>query len=289
MNIFRTSWVIFAVSLAISTVSAQESVQAESIRIKRGELSVLFPDNSDFPDILSGIDSLFNVAQSADFDAYDPDTVGASAGRNFEHIISGHASSNSKFTPRHGRYTLHQLPYEKSVVLVRRARDSPWKVASTLKYTVNEPYYVDCEFRCTPEDASLFGPRNYAIIFFANYMNDVSLHFRGHNTSNAVESWIRADAPQGHPDWTGGGNYRARAVADLGYDVDVDFRLNTWTYDWPRIARSFYYSRADNGMSLTLMFDRLQSDEDQIRFSLYKFKLPQHPRPAWDFQDDCTC
>ena len=37
-------------------------------------------------------------------------------------------------------------------------------------------------------------------------------------------------------------------------------------------------------MTLILMFDRLHAARDQIRFSLYKFKLPKHPRPAWDFQ-----
>ena len=37
-------------------------------------------------------------------------------------------------------------------------------------------------------------------------------------------------------------------------------------------------------MTLILMFDRLSSPRDQIRFSLYKFKLSKFPRPAWDFQ-----
>ncbi len=70
----------------------------------------------------------------------------------------------------------------------------------------------------------------------------------------------------------------------LEYDEDVEFRLNTWSYDWPRIAKPFYYGRASRGMTLILMFDRLYSDRDQIRFRLYKFKLPRHPRPAWDAQ-----
>ena len=37
-------------------------------------------------------------------------------------------------------------------------------------------------------------------------------------------------------------------------------------------------------MALILMFDKMQSREDEIRFSLFKFKVPRHPRPAWDFQ-----
>jgi len=33
------------------------------------------------------------------------------------------------------------------------------------------------------------------------------------------------------------------------------------------------------------MFDRAFSERDQVRFSLFKFKVrPGHLRPAWDFQ-----
>jgi hypothetical protein len=182
---------------------------------------------------------------------------------------------------------LHKLPDGKSVSLVRRAEDCPWKVPSTLVYEVNEPHYIDFIFRCSPQDASLFGSRGYALFFFANYMNDVediAIHFRGHESPHGNEVWIAVDAPKGHPDWNGGGNYRALPADDLGQDDDVEFRLNTWSYDWPRIAKPFFYGRANRGMCLILMFDRLHSERDQIRFSLYKFKLSKHPRPAWDFQ-----
>lgn len=37
-------------------------------------------------------------------------------------------------------------------------------------------------------------------------------------------------------------------------------------------------------MALTLMFDKSHTPLDEIRFSLFKFKLPKFPRPAWDFQ-----
>ena len=37
-------------------------------------------------------------------------------------------------------------------------------------------------------------------------------------------------------------------------------------------------------MTFMLMFDRLVTEAEQIRFSLYKFKLPSVQRPAWDFQ-----
>lgn len=274
--------------VASSSAQTDESIATAAIvRIERGELAATFRDNSESPQLLSGIDSLFHLTQAPNFDAFDPTARGASAGLNFEHIISGQETPHNKFTPRHGPFTLHQLPDGRSVRLVRQAEDCPWKVASTLEYTVTEPHYIDFTFRCTPQDAFLFGHRGYAIFFFANYMHDVadvSLHFRGHRAPGSAEEWIAADAPQGHTDWNGGGNYRALAAEDLTYDDDVTFRLNTWSYDWPRIARPFYYGRAAHGMTLILMFDRLYSDRDQIRFSLYKFKLPKHPRPAWDFQ-----
>ena len=37
-------------------------------------------------------------------------------------------------------------------------------------------------------------------------------------------------------------------------------------------------------MVFMLMFNKMYSDEDEIRFSLFKFKLRRFPRPAWDFQ-----
>jgi hypothetical protein len=96
---------------------AQEDETAETVRVDRGDLSVTFRDNSKSPGELSGIDALLNTKDAADFDAYDPDTIGASAGLNFEHIISGHANSNNKFTPRHGTYRLHRMPGDGRVVL----------------------------------------------------------------------------------------------------------------------------------------------------------------------------
>ena len=273
--------------LSTVNLSGRELKPVESFQIRDSELSISFRDNSNSPRVLSGIDSMINVKAAPDFDAFDPDTTGASAGLNFEHIISGHRNPNNKFTPRHGIFRLYAQPDGKSATLVRRAADSPWNVDSTLTYRIVEPHYVDFEFRCTARDASKFGRHGYALFFFANYMNDVvdtALHFRGRAGQDHPEQWISANAPEGHKDWNGGGNYRALDAKDLPYDDDVRFRLNTWSYDWPRIAKPFYYGLAQHGMTLMLMFDRLSSDRDQIRFSLYKFKLPRHPRPAWDFQ-----
>ncbi|MBI3850699.1 MAG: hypothetical protein HY298_10575 [Verrucomicrobia bacterium] len=86
---------LFAVSLVAVRLGAVEidGEKVETAEIVQGDLRVLFRDNSQSPKILSGVDSLFNTRAAQNFDAYDPDSPGASAGLNFEHIISWPAPS----------------------------------------------------------------------------------------------------------------------------------------------------------------------------------------------------
>ena len=261
----------------------------DTVRLAAGDLEVVIRDNAGSPEVLSGLDSLVNTRDAPGFDAFDPDARGASAGINFEHIISGHRSRANGFAPRRGRYDLHRLlgPYSPSAMLVRYREDCPWDVSSTLRYTVTAPHYVDIHFRATPWTKDLFGARGHAVFFFASYMNDVSevpIRFRGVKGPGEAESWIAADAPPGHPDWNGGGTYRHVDAAALEYDADHDFKLNSWSYGWPRYTQPFFYGRAARDMVYLILFDRAQTAEDEIRFSLFKFKLPEKQRPAWDFQ-----
>jgi hypothetical protein len=85
-------------------------------------------------------------------------------------------------------------------------------------------------------------------------------------------------------DWKQGGTYRSLSAADLESDADHNFKLNSWSYDYPRFTKPFYFGKAGEGMVFILMFDKMHSEEDEFRFSLFKFKLPKAPRPAWDFQ-----
>ncbi|MGE3316640.1 MAG: hypothetical protein AB7O26_16100, partial [Planctomycetaceae bacterium] len=78
----------------------------KTVIIEKGDLSVHFRDNSKSPEVLSGLDSLFHKSHAPNYDAFDPADRGASAGLNFEHIISGHKSPHNKFTPRSGPYAL---------------------------------------------------------------------------------------------------------------------------------------------------------------------------------------
>jgi hypothetical protein len=113
-------------------------------------LKVVLRDNARSPRVLSGLASLFHQKDAPAFDAFDPDSPGASAGLNFEHVISGHQNANNAFTPRHGNYALYLLPGGKSARLVRRREDDPWAVSGTLTYAVARPHYIDVDFRCVP-------------------------------------------------------------------------------------------------------------------------------------------
>ena len=260
--------------------------RVETLKIEKGDLSVLFRDNSQSPKILSGADSLFH-SSTPDFDTFDPDDLASSAGLNFEHVISGHPSPHNSFTPRSGTYDLFKLDDGASAKLVRKAEDDPWALASTLTYTVNAPNAIDFEFECQAQNKELFGKDRYAVLFFANYMNDVAdvpIHFRGIAAPGRAEEWIRGDAPPGHADYNEGGTYRSLFAQDLPYDADHNFKLNLWSYNYPRFTKPFYYGRAAHGMVLILMFDRMYSAQDEIRFSIFKFKVPRVPRPAWDFE-----
>jgi hypothetical protein len=279
-------WFMAICALLSATTRGAEPVTSATIR--SGNLEVVFQDNSQSPRDLSGVPSLFNVQDAPGYDAFDPDGPGSSAGLNFEHIIAGHRDEANKFRPRHGPYTLYRLNDGISVQLERRREDCPWDVSSTMKYTVVAPHAIDFEFRCTPHNASRFGSRGYGIFFWANYMNeveDVALHFRGVEEAGGQEKWVAATAPPGHPDYIGGGTYRSLHAKPLEYDADHNFKLNVWSYDYPRFTRPFYLGRAGNGMAMILMFDRMHSAEDEMRFSLFKFKVSDRQRrPAWDFQ-----
>ena len=280
---------ILGLAVALPALRADEVVwhACETAEVEHGDLKVLFRDNSQSPRVLSGADQLFNRRHAGDFDAFDPDSPGASAGLNFEHIIAGHSSPNNPFTPRHHRYALYKAADQPSVRLVRDEEDDPWRMSSTLVYTLGEPHYVDLEFRCRAHDPQLFGNRGYGVLFFANYMNDVervALNFLGHEAEGDMEHWIAADAPGGHADYNGGGTYRFATAPALEYDPDHNFKLNLWSYEWPRFTEPFYYVNAARGMTLIMMFDKSYSAEDEIRFSLFKFKLNKFPRPACDWQ-----
>ena len=73
--------ILWAVVL-VPTTFIQSDDPVKSLQIDVGDLSIQFQDNSQSPGVLSGVQSLFNVKDAPEFDAYDPDGRGSSAGRD---------------------------------------------------------------------------------------------------------------------------------------------------------------------------------------------------------------
>lgn len=277
----------FLLSATWAFAQASQPAAPHTITINKGDLWVVFRDNSESPGILSGVESLINMRDAEDFNAFDPDTRGAAAGLNFEHIISNHKDPHNAFSPRQGKYELTRGPGDAAVRLTRRHEDDPWAMDSTMTYSVTSPHYIDMEFRCKAHDAKRFGKNGWAILFWGTYMNDVAetpFFFRGLKHTGSKEEWIPADAPPGPKDWDQGGTYRNVNSRELAYDADHNFKLNNWSYEQPRYTLPFYYGKCAHDMVYIIMFDRDYSAIDEIRFSIFKFKLKRFPRPAWDFE-----
>ena len=252
----------------------------ELLELTAGDLRVAAWDNTFSPNRLSGIHSLVNLRDAPDYDAFR-------VALNFEHVLAGHRGPANDFSPRHGPYRLKQVN-ETGVEWTRRAEDSPWKLKSTMTLSLAPPNAIDFRFACTPGDAELFGTHGYAVLFWANYMNpltDIDMHFRGVTGPDAREEWISVDAPPTDYLHRHGGVYRSRDSKRLPIDDNHKSPWSVVSYDYPRFTKPFYYARADQGMVLIMMFDRMTDDEDEIRFAMYRFQVkPESRRPAWDFQ-----
>ena len=252
----------------------------EMLEMAAGDLRVAAWDNTYSPNRLSGLRSLVNVKEAPEYDAFR-------VALNFEHIISGHNRPENDFSPRHGRYTLRQRrPGE--VTWTRRAEDSPWKIDSRMVARLSAPHAIDFEFTCVPRDASVFGEHGYAVLFWANYMNpltEIDMHFLGISREGGPEEWVSARAPRTDFLHRHGGVYLGRDASPLPFDDDHKSPWNVSSYRYPRFTRPFFYAKAEHGMALILMFDRMKSELDEIRFAMYRFQVKEESkRPAWDFQ-----
>jgi len=252
----------------------------EMLEMSAGDLRVAAWDNTYSPNRLSGIRSLLNLRDAPDYDAFR-------VALNFEHVISGHRGPRNDFSPRHGPYRLKQITGT-GVEWSRRAKDSPWSLESTMTLSLAPPNAIDFRFSCTPGDAELFGRFGYALLFWANYMNsltDIDMHFLGITGPDSEEQWVSVQAPRTDYLHRHGGVYRSRDSKRLPIDDDHKSPWSVVSYDYPRFTRPFYYARADRGMVLIMMFDRMLTAEDEIRFAMYRFQVkPESRRPAWDFQ-----
>ncbi len=249
-----------------------------------GDLTACLRGNEAVPSFINGINSLVNNEDAPGVNAYDLNRAGA----DWEHIISGAEDTRNRFEPRTGAYTLSVVDGQ-TIQLTRLAADDAWGVGETSTFKMVAPHAIDLTARFTVQDASVFAPYGYALMFFADYMAavpDLSLHFLGQTGPGQPESWITTDAPPGSPCWSQGGNFRHVAAAALPYAANHSTCYNVASYEWPRYTKPFYYGLSSNGMVYEVMFDKGYSAEDQMRLTLFKFliKLGQPLRPAWDWQ-----
>jgi len=258
------------VSAVLGELEFTETVQrpVDVAVVESGRIRFRVTSNSRTPQVLSGLESLSFLDKDERFEAFR-------AGLNLEHIYSGHRDVRNRFSPRKHAYLVCRERDGHSVFLVRPATQSPWSVEHATRLAVSPPDAIDIDFRCRFRDVSAVGVREYVTFFWANYMRelrDAAVHFRGVSEQGGDEEWIRAESMKG---WDVG-TYRAAAAPALEFDADHNMALNLRSFEWPRITRPVLYSRSANDMVLILMFDRLRTDVDEIRFS--------HFPPAVDFQ-----
>lgn len=239
-----------------------------AVSITVGDLTATFAGNEDSPDWLSGVRSLSHRARPVS--AFDDAKHGQGGGLNFEHLTSGHASAANAFEPRFGTMRLEVLPTGDGVELHRPREASHWAVESWTTYQLVAPHYLDLAFRCLVHEPERFDPQGYALFFFASYMYgaaDPAIWFPSDGAELAA-----ADVP---------GVYRAREAEPLELALDHDWPLNSGSHDAPRIDAPWYFGELGSGMVWALLFDRLVTESDEVRFALFTFKGPA--LPAWDF------
>ncbi len=259
-----------AVAAALVELGFGETVgrPTDVVDVESGLLSFTVCDNSRSPDVLSGLASLGYLAGDDRHEAFR-------AGWNLEHVFSGHRDDHNRFSARRNPYLLCRERGGSSVFLVRLASQDPWSVEHVTRVTPSPPDSIDIDFRCRFLDVSRFGSRGYAGFFWANYMRDLrdaAIHFRGIVDDGAEEVWVEAESTEGFEV----GTYLASGASALEFDADHNMALNLRSFSTPRITCPLLISRSANDMVLTLMFDRLRTASDEIRFSSFP--------PAVDFQ-----
>ena len=260
-----------AIAEALGELGFTETVgrPIEVAGIESGRLRYRVSDNSRSPRVLNGLGSLGYLKEG------DEPLEAFRAGLNLEHVYSGHRDDHNRFSPRRHPYLLCRERDGPSVFLVRLASQSPWSVEHVTRLTPSPPHSIDIDFRCRFLDVSRFGSRGYAGFFWANYMrerHDAAIHFRGVSDEGEAEQWIRAESP-GRWDL---GTYLDSGASALEFDSDHNMAVNLRSFPAPRFTRPFLFSRSSDDMVLILMFDRLQTGIDEIRFSNFP--------PAVDFQ-----
>ena len=242
-----------------------------SITIEKGDLKVVFADNSafgaDHKPGYNGIAALYHKNQDSSV------FVPFYAGFNLEHIFGGDSLA-PLFEPRKAPMELFRIADDE--VLLYQAPTPLSKVESQMRFKVVAPNYIDVEFRCIFHSKDFF-KHNYAGLFFASYINapeDKKIYFRGIKNGNMNPEWVAAFSNKHGVKST---HRWIRDTNTLYFAPNFNATLASHFSDY-RFTQPFYYGRFHN-MALAYMF----SPAANIRFS-------QSPtgggakNPAWDFQ-----
>ena len=207
--------------------------------------------------------------------------VPAHAGLNFEHILSGDATSYGWdiFEPRRAPMALHRI--SASSVELRQERTENWPLRTRLAYALAGEDAIDLTVTTTPlTDA--WKKHGWLGLFFASYIDapeDGAIHFIGRSRpgkGDPATRWIRHLSPR-HGE---AACHRPAGSAwdppmDPGLRIPLATGLSDLEYVYP-----FYYG-VTRGKALIFLFEK-PTEKAEARFA-------QSPtgggekNPAWDF------
>jgi len=248
--------------------------------LKRGDVEAVIVDNSAVNDEVlsdhragySGLALLRHRARKENL------FVSRYSGLNFEHIISGVASTENKiqFEPRNHPMELRVI-HEHAVELCQTPTFHH-ALESCQRYELLEDGVIQLTVEVSPRNATF--PHGYINLFWASYINQpesLDIHFQGlpaNDAATQAPSWIRGVTPShGELSTHPAVDDKRDFPHDKPFPLTLVFSLSNYRYTQP------WYYAVSHGMAFVQMF----RPKDRVRFS-------QSPsgggvgNPAWDFQ-----
>lgn len=248
--------------------------------LKRGDVEAVIVDNSAvkdevLPDHRAGYSGLALLRHRARKENL---FVSRYSGLNFEHIISGVASTDNKiqFEPRNHPMEL-RIIHEHAVELCQTPTFHHG-LESCQRYELLEDGVIQFTVEVSPRKATF--PNGYINLFWASYINQpesMDIHFQGLPAKASpaqVSSWVRGVTPaHGELSTHPAVDDQREFPHDQPFPLILVFSLSDYRYTQP------WYYAVSHGMAFVHMF----RPKDRVRFS-------QSPsgggigNPAWDFQ-----
>ncbi len=241
------------------------------IRLEKGELEVVFADNSAFGEHhrakYNGIAELYHSAQDSSI------FVPFYAGFNLEHIFGGD-SLTELFEPRNHPMELYRI--SNTEVQLYQSATPLSGVESLTTFKLVPPHYIDVTYQFVIHDSQFF-KHKYAGFFWASYIHapaDKKIYFQGNKKDSKATNWVSAYSNEHGVNSTHKSQQDTESIYFApNFNATLASHFSEYKYHEP-----FYYGRFHN-MVLAFMFN----PGEGIRFS-------QSPtgggdvNPAWDFQ-----